>query len=350
MKNENDLNFYKNFLDLIPEPIIIIKRENFKIFFANIEFQVHFEKSLTQIKNASIEKIFSEKSFLMSNLKKLKEKVGMFLIKEATLFKNYSYEVRCIIPDNLNNFILMMFKKIEDERNIDENSQYTIFDETFSILSHEINNPLSSIKMASQIMSKSKNFDKELLNIITVETERISKIFKSLSFVNSKINLIEGKDENIHEILRYSIFRLKKGNQNIRIIENFDPSLPLIRIDKDAMIQVFDNLLLNAHDALKNNSNSYIKISSKFSYGQTIKIPNLKNKIKKNFLHIVIEDNGEGIEKKDLDKVFIPFFSNKKNGTGIGLFLVKKIIDYHNGQISIKSDNDCTKVYIKLPI
>ena len=73
------------------------------------------------------------------------------------------------------------------------------------------------------------------------------------------------------------------------------------------MIQVFDNLLLNAHDALKNNSNSYIKISSKFSYGQTIKIPNLKNKIK-NFLHIVIEDNGEGIEKKDLDKVFIPFF------------------------------------------
>ena len=84
-----------------------------------------------------------------------------------------------------------------------------------------------------------------------MKQKEFQKIFKSLSFVNSKINLIEGKDENIHEILRYSIFRLKKGNQNIRIIENFDPSLPLIRIDKDAMIQVFDNLLLNAHDALK---------------------------------------------------------------------------------------------------
>ena len=64
------------------------------------------------------------------------------------------------------------------------------------------------------------------------------------------------------------------------------------------MIQVFDNLLLNAKDALTNNLNSYIKISSKFLYGQTIKIPNLKDEIKKNFLNIVIEDNGEGIKKR----------------------------------------------------
>ena len=99
----------------------------------------------------------------------------MFLIKEATLFKNFSYEVKCIIPEDLNKYILMIFKKIEDDRKIDDQSQYTIFDETFSILSHEINNPLSSIKMASQIMTKSKIFDKELFDIISSETERITK-------------------------------------------------------------------------------------------------------------------------------------------------------------------------------
>ncbi len=350
MKNEKDFSLYKICLDLIPEPIIIIKKKNFKIYFANLEFQIHFEKSLSKIKDISLINIFSEQSFLISHLKKLHEKIGMFLIKEATLFKNFSYEVRCIIPENLNDYILMIFKKINDERKIEEQSQYIIFDETFSILSHEINNPLSSIKMASQIMSKSKNFDNELLDIITNETGRISKIFKSLSYVNTKINLLEVSDENIHEILRYSIFRLNKANKKIKIIENFDPSLPLIRVDKDSMIQVFDNLLLNAKDALTNNLNSYIKITSKFLYGKTIKIPNLKDQIKKNFLLIVIEDNGIGIEKKNLEKVFIPFFSNKKNGSGIGLFLVKKIINYHNGQISIKSDNDCTKVYIKLPL
>ena len=349
MKNEKDLNFFKNFLDLIPEPLVILKKNNLKFFFVNLEFQIQFEKSQSKLKDISVESIFSKSSFLISNLKKLKDKVGMFLIKEATLFRNSSYEVRCIIPENYNNYILMIFKKIEDERQIKENSQYTIFDETFSILSHEINNPLSSIRMASQLIKKSKNYDKELMDIISSETERISKIFNSLSIVNSKIDLLEGKDENIHEILRYSIFRLKKFDKDIKIYENFDPSLPLIKVDKNAMIQVFDNLLLNSVEALENSS-PYIRITTKFFFGQSIKVPNVKNNFKKNFLQIVIEDNGKGIAKNDLEKVFIPFYSKKKNGTGVGLFLVKKIINYHSGQIFIKSDNDCTKVYIKLPL
>ena len=344
MKKEKDLNFFKNFLDLIPEPLIIVKKNNLKFFFVNLEFQVQFGKSQSKLKDISVESIFSKSSFLISNLKKLKDKVGMFLIKEATLFRNYSYEVRCIIPDNLNNYILMIFKKIEDERQINDNSQYIIFDETFSILSHEINNPLSSIKMASQLIKKSKNYDKELIDIISSETERISKIFNSISFVNSKIDLLEGKDENIHEILRYSVFRLKK-----LILENFDPSLPRIKVDKNAMIQVFDNLLLNSVEALENSS-PYIRITTKFFFGQSIKIPNVKDNFKKNFLQIVVEDNGKGIAKNDLEKVFIPFYSKKKNGTGVGLFLVKKIINYHSGQIFIKSDNDCTKFYIKLQL
>ena len=349
MKNEKDLNFFKNFLDLIPEPLVILKKNNLKFFFVNLEFQIQFEKSQSKLKDITVESIFSKSSFLISNLKKLKDKVGMFLIKEATLFRNSSYEVRCIIPENYNNYILMIFKKIEDERQIKENSQYTIFDETFSILSHEINNPLSSIKMASQLIQKSKNYDKELMDIISSETERISKIFNSLSIVNSKIDLLEGKDENIHEILRYSIFRLKKFDKNIKIYENFDPSLPLIKVDKNAMIQVFDNLLLNSVEALENSS-PYIRITTKFFFGQSIKIPNMKDNFKKNFIQIVVEDNGKGIAKNDLEKVFIPFYSNKKNGTGVGLFLVKKIINYHSGQIFIESDNDCTKVYIKLPL
>ena len=142
---------------------------------------------------------------------------------------------------------------------------------------------------------------------------------------------------------------MKKLDKNIKIYENFDPSLPLVKVDKNSMIQVFDNLLLNSVEAFENSS-PYIRITTKFLFGQSIKIPNVKDNFKKNFLQIVIEDNGKGIAKNDLEKVFIPFYSKKKNGTGVGLFLVKKIINYHSGQIFIKSDNDCTKVYIKLPL
>ena len=320
MKNAKDFSLYKNFLDLIPDPIIIIKKKDLKIFFANLEFQVHFEKSLFNLKDLSLNSLFSKESFLISSIRELESKVGMFLIKEAALFKNFSYEVRCIIPENINNYILMIFKKNEDKRKINEESQYTIFDETFSILSHEINNPLSSVRMAAQIMSKSKKFDSELVEIISNEVERISKVFKSLNYVNSKINLVEAKLQNIHEILRYSVFRLRKYNTKIKVIEDFDPSLPLIKIDKDAMIQVFDNLLINSMESLENNSFAYIKITSKFLFGQTIKIPNLKDQIKQNFLSIIIEDNGVGISENDLKKVFIPFFSKKKMAQELDFF------------------------------
>ena len=272
----------------------------------------------------------------------------MFLIKEAALFKNFSYEVRCIVNETYNDQILMVFKKSTKSQFFNQD-QFIIFDETFSILSHEINNPLSSIKMASQLILKSKKYDEELHKIVINETERISKIFKSLSYINTKNSLLDGSNENIHEIIRYSVFRLKEKNI-IKIIEDFDPSLPMIRIDKNAMVQVFDNLLLNSIDATANKDNAYIKLSTKFLYGQSIKIPNLKNQIKKNYLQIIFEDNGIGINPNDLDKIFIPFFTKKKKGSGIGLFLVKKIIDYHNGEISIKIEDNCTKVYVKLPL
>ena len=278
----------------------------------------------------------------------MSKKTGMFLIKEAALFKNFSYEVRCIVNETYNDQILMVFKKSTKSQFFNQD-QFIIFDETFSILSHEINNPLSSIKMASQLILKSKKYDEELHKIVINETERISKIFKSLSYINTKNSLLDGSNENIHEIIRYSVFRLKEKNI-IKIIEDFDPSLPMIRIDKNAMVQVFDNLLLNSIDATANKDNAYIKLSTKFLYGQSIKIPNLKNQIKKNYLQIIFEDNGIGINPNDLDKIFIPFFTKKKKGSGIGLFLVKKIIDYHNGEISIKIEDNCTKVYVKLPL
>ena len=85
------------------------------------------------------------------------------------------------------------------------------------------------------------------------------------------------------------------------------------------MIQVFDNLLLNSVEAFESSS-SYIRITTKFLFGQSIKIPNVKDNFKKNFLQIVIEDNGKGIAKNDLEKVFIPFYSKKKMVLGLVFF------------------------------
>ena len=63
MKNEKDLNFFKNFLDLIPEPLVILKKNNLKFFFVNLEFQVQFGKSQSKLKDISVESILAKALF-----------------------------------------------------------------------------------------------------------------------------------------------------------------------------------------------------------------------------------------------------------------------------------------------
>ena len=350
MENVKHLNFYKCFIDLIPEPILILKKNDLQIQYANLEFQVHFEKSINSLKKKSLDFFLNEQSILQSNLAKLVKETGTFIIKETSLINNKNYQIRCIIPETQKNYMMLMFNESNPEKNND-NDNYSIFDETFSILSHEINNPLSSIKMAAQLIEKtidSENLD--LINIIKNETTRISKILNSLYFSKENINFIETKNENIHEIIRYSLFKIKQKKNKLNIIENFDPSLPSINIDKDSMIQVFDNVFINCFESSNFLNSSYIKVSTEFSFGQTIKIPNIKSSLKKNHILIRIEDNGKGIVKENLEKIFFPFFSTKKRGSGVGLFLVKKIISYHNGQISVHSNDKTTCVIIKLPL
>ena len=63
MKNDKEFNLYKNFLDLIPEPIVVINKNDLKILFANLEFQIHFERSFSKIKEISLDNLFNKRSF-----------------------------------------------------------------------------------------------------------------------------------------------------------------------------------------------------------------------------------------------------------------------------------------------
>ena len=135
----------------------------------------------------------------------------------------------------------------------------------------------------------------------------------------------------------------------LNITEEFDPSLPLIEINRDLIMQALDNILINAYESSLFNKSSYLKIQTRFVVGESISIPNIKNSIKKNSLKISICDNGNGIPKEFIDKIFLPFYSTKKRGSGIGLFLVKRIIDDHEGTIALESQEGVTTVQIILP-
>lgn len=350
MANKLNHKYFKSLFDLFSEPLIVVKKDDLNILYCNSEFENIMEKSSKYILGNSLDKIFIHDLFFLSNIKDLLYEGYNFIIKDRVKINNIQYEVKCINCENFDDRITLFFCEIQiKERFHFEDNSSKILNDTLAILGHELSNPITTIKIATDLIKKKKiDDDNELLNIIKKEADRIINIFDNFKVSNSENNI--KKKENIHEIIRFSLIKFIDVKKRIKIEEIFDPSLPHINVNRDTLIQVFDNILRNSVDASLLNNDSFIRIFTKFKGGETIKIPNIVRKIKKKFINIRIIDNGGGIEPDKHNQIFLPFFTTKKKGSGIGLFLVKKIINDHDGDISIKSSNGLTEVNINLPI
>ncbi|HIJ61016.1 MAG TPA: hypothetical protein HPP56_10475, partial [Nitrospirae bacterium] len=224
-------------------------------------------------------------------------------------------------------------------------------------IAHEIKNPLSGIRGSAQLLSNlySGTNENEYLKIILKETGRLNNILHNYLNITTKpvFNVV-----NIHEVLEHSIKVLEPliKEHQIRLIKSYDPSLPDIFGDESKLLQVFINLIKNAIEAIESNKGE-ITISSRFSNEYAViyekKMAGKQEILKKKqkWVIIAIKDNGHGIKIDEQKKVFLPFYTNKKTGTGLGLALSKKIIKDHGGLIKIKSIlNEGTIVYVYLPL
>ena len=125
------------------------------------------------------------------------------------------------------------------------------------------------------------------------------------------------------------VFEDKIKEENISLINNFDPTLPNIMVDKEKMIEAISNVLINAieaFDGAKKDKGIEFKAKTITYHG-------------KEYLRLSVIDNGMGIHPDDKKNIFEPFFTKgKKGGVGLGLPIVKKIVDVHKGHIQIKSE------------
>lgn len=235
-------------------------------------------------------------------------------------------------------------------RNSRQTTDFNQIEKNLSLmLSHEIKNPLSGILGAAQLLQQTvTNEDKKLTDLICTEVERISKMLDR--YIDETHKHIKYSKLNIHAILNHVIQIAKNGfAKDIRINALYDPSLPLIMGDKDALIQLFLNLIKNASEALQNFDNQdEISIITKYQSDLMIK----EACHHYNFLPllIVIRDTGAGVSEKIKDHLFNPFISDKENGLGIGLALCKKIVQNHGGMIDVERNKKFTDFKIYLPI
>lgn len=216
------------------------------------------------------------------------------------------------------------------------------------MLAHEIKNPLAGITGAAQLLSMGLDGeDLELTDLIVAESRRIVAL---LDQVEQFGNLAppERRVVNVHDLLDRARKSAEVGfAAKMRLVEEYDPSLPPTFVDPDQFMQVFLNLLKNAAEAAGEQGGT-IRIRTFYDHGLRLRRPDGTGTGLP--LQVEITDDGPGLPAEIKSQVFEPFVSGRENGTGLGLALVSKIISDHDGWISVESRPGMTRFRISLPV
>lgn len=216
------------------------------------------------------------------------------------------------------------------------------YQKLIQVLRHEIMNsatPISSLtetvkESIEEMLERKSEINPDLydeLKDLLISTETINTRTKGLlNFIQKYrklTNIPEPKKEKIdlREVLNHSIHLLKNNLKDKSVeVKNFTGEYPLFIFgDFDQIEQVIINIILNAIEATSGKENPLIKVSS------------VQNK---KLTKLYIQDNGNGISEEEYNKVFIPFFTTKKEGSGIGLSLSRQIMKLHNGNIFLDTE------------
>lgn len=216
------------------------------------------------------------------------------------------------------------------------------------MLAHEIKNPLAGIAGAAQLLSMSLDEDgRELTDLIVGETRRVVKLLEQVEqFGNQRAPV--RRAVNIHDILERARKTAAMGFAGrMRIVEDYDPSLPPASGDADQLQQVFLNLIKNASEAAGPDGGT-IRLHTFFDHG--LRLRGADGARKALPLQIEVIDDGPGLPAEIAGAAFDPFVSGRENGTGLGLALVSKIISDHDGWVAVESVPGRTVFRVSLPV
>jgi two-component system sensor histidine kinase HydH len=200
-------------------------------------------------------------------------------------------------------------------------------------LAHEIRNPLGSIKGAAQLLQPGAahppDNTREFLDIIVEEVNRLNKIVSQfLDYARPYRG--EQRPLDVNDVVRKTLQLLAKeqGGHSVEIVTNFADGLPPVRADAEQLLQVFLNLSLNALQAMAQGGRLLISTSLRRATRRGAAAA---------FFEVRFRDTGVGIPPGDQRNLFIPFFTTKEKGTGLGLPISQRIIENHGGTIEVRS-------------
>ena len=246
------------------------------------------------------------------------------------------------------NFNSMINRLKNQQEKLIINERYKAWGNLARKLAHEIKNPLTPIqltidrikeKYSNKISENDQNNFKENLKIINNQIKQIENLVNEFSDFARMPKPIFKKTDLIL-IINENINLMKELDETLKI--NFNPANQKANImcDAEQINRVFINLLKNSIESINE---------------KRLKNPDIIKKIdieiyeKDDYIEIIITDNGVGFDNKNLKDILKPYFTTKKNGTGLGLPIVNKIINDHNGIFNIQSNKNGAKINLNIP-
>lgn len=218
-----------------------------------------------------------------------------------------------------------------------------------AMLAHEIKNPLSGIRGAAQLLGDS-GADYELTDLITTEVDRVAALIDRMEdFTDTRMPRLE--PANVYPLLTHAKRVAQAGfARGVRFDERFDPSLPDMLADQDRFLQIMLNLMKNAAEALEGHPDPCILVTTAYRHGMSASAAPGRPR-QKLPIEVCVIDNGPGAPDDIVDHLFEPFVSGKREGRGLGLPLVDKLVRDMGGIVaySREGEPELTVLRILLP-
>jgi two-component system nitrogen regulation sensor histidine kinase GlnL len=345
-------------LNALPHPVLVIATDG-RIVDANVAAEAFFDVSATLMRRHALSELVPFGSPLLALTDQVRETGSAVNEYKVDLGTPRIPVERLVdlhvapLPEHPGHVVIMLQKRtIADkmDRQLTHRGAARSVIALAAMLAHEIKNPLSGIRGAAQLIEQSvSDEDRTLTRLICDEADRIVKLVDRME-VFADERPVDREPVNIHAVLEH-VKRLAHSGfaRHLKLVEDYDPSLPPVLGNRDQLIQVFLNLVKNAAEAIGDEHDGEILLSTAFRPGVRLTLPGTKTRVSLP-LEFCVRDNGPGVPEDLMPHLFDPFVTTKPSGSGLGLALAAKIIGDHGGIIECESQPRRTTFRVLMPM